>query len=299
GGAPGGRGVGAERGRPRRRGGQRRADRQQADVAGREDFPLTPAGEQPPGPRGDDDVLGAHLLIGRPDVGEGVADGQELAAVEDAADVEVPHRAGADGDAQRQADALGGLVGAQGFLNGEGALRGPEGEGGQALAAALVLPDGQEGVAGELDDVAAVGGDDVDEPAEVGVEQPRELLGPRCAPGGQALGEGGKAGDVGEQDSGRLLLAGRQGDGRGVGDQAADDERRQVTGNSVEDGRAAHAVWLAGLGILPAILKGPFRPVQSISDAEWEHTYWGARGSVATLTLRSTTSTPGRRTSTL
>ena len=39
---------------------------------------------------------------------------------------------------------------------------------------AVVLPDGQESIAGELDDVAAVVLDDVDEAAEVSVQQAGE-----------------------------------------------------------------------------------------------------------------------------
>src|SRR5262249_6613956 len=55
-------------------------------------------------------------------------------------------------------------------LDGKAALGDPPNREGQALGRGLCWPDGQERVAGELDDVAAVVGDDLDQPAEVRVE---------------------------------------------------------------------------------------------------------------------------------
>lgn len=63
----------------------------------------------------------------------------------------------------------------------------------------LHRPDRQQRVAGKLDHVAAVRLDCVEDLAEGGVEQPAQLFDAGRAALGQAFGERGEAGDIGEQ----------------------------------------------------------------------------------------------------
>jgi len=71
------------------------------------------------------------------------------------------------------------------------------------------LPEREHGVAGELEHVATRFRHQLDEAAEVGVQEPREVLGALGPARGEPLGERREARDVGEQDRGRERLGGR------------------------------------------------------------------------------------------
>ena len=82
-------------------------------------------------------------------------------------------------------------------------------------------PVGQQGVAGEFDDIAAVIVNDVDEAAEVRVQYLCEFLDPLGALGGEFFAQRGEAGNVGEQHGGvQPLGKGRVERRRRLGDAA-------------------------------------------------------------------------------
>jgi hypothetical protein len=102
-------------------------------------------------------------------------------------------------------------------------------------------PQREQGVAGELDHVAPMSGDDPGELVEVGVQEAAQLLDAGRATLRQAFGQGGPAGDVGEHDRRREPLGVRFARRGPASSKAAQDERGLVAGQRVGERGHRHA----------------------------------------------------------
>jgi uncharacterized protein len=141
-------------------------------------------------------------------------------------------RPGAHADSKRQPGVWSGRKIVQAGLGFEAALHGSSG--GLFESAGVAVPDGEQGVARELHDVAAMFDDEVDQEAEVDVETAREVFRANLATPGQRLGEGGEAGNVGKKSrAGEMIRAGGLGRPR-VRRKLPDDSSR----NKARDARA-------------------------------------------------------------
>jgi len=86
-------------------------------------------------------------------------------------------------------------------LNGASRLRRSTTESAELGIVAFCRPQRQQSVAGELHDVAAVRGDQLDEVAKVRIEEGAQLLSARCSARSQTFGQSSRARDVDEEGS--------------------------------------------------------------------------------------------------
>jgi hypothetical protein len=149
--------------------------------------------------RADDDRTRLGLGGGERGLDHRRADHDRLPAVVDPAEADEEDVPRADADFQVQPVPLGGGERRQGFLNAQAALGGQP-RGPREVVYARRRPEGEQGVAGELDHVTAVGLDRLDELAEVGVENLGEFLDPVRPARAELLAQRREARDVGEED---------------------------------------------------------------------------------------------------
>lgn len=159
--------------------------------------------DQVPGFRGQRHLAGAHGPRGGRQAGDRLAEQHGLPAVALAAQVREGQVARPDADLEGEGERESGQGGRGPSLEGEAALHGPPGQPCRRLRPIAPVPDGQDGVAGELDDIAAVRAHQVDDRAEEGVEVVRQNFGAFGTRFREPLRERGEAGYVSQQDRAR------------------------------------------------------------------------------------------------
>ena len=97
----------------------------------------------------------------------------------------------------------------------ESTLRGPKRRRRQITLGRL--PERDQRVACKLDDVPIVLGDHINQLAEIGIEETRQVLRSGRAALGQALGERSESGNICKEDGGRKVLGDRRGQRSQIG----------------------------------------------------------------------------------
>jgi hypothetical protein len=195
--------------------------------------PVAARADELPGRRGDRDgargreALGARHIVDRP------PDRHELPAIADPAYEGDLQRPRADAGTSLEPVHGGPLRIAQSGLNGEPRLGCAHDRVGQPILG-LHGPVGEEGVAGDRQDVAAVAVDEADQVGEVRVKVANEVLQTGGVRRRDLLDVRREARDVGEQqrskDAGRLELPDRSRDRQAIGEQARHVARHVMRG---------------------------------------------------------------------
>ena len=165
-------------------------------------------------------------VTGAGDLMHGFAGNGEFPTIELTADVDNGQRTGADRDLEQQVVFAGGIA-AHRALHCQCAGRRAQRRVARVGARGRRGPQHRHRIAGEFDDVAAVGLHNVDQPAEEIVQDMGERLGAIGALVGERFGEGRKTGDIREQHR-ALHVRQRRSIGPAGDEQAIDDQRRHV-----------------------------------------------------------------------
>ena len=132
--------------------------------------------------------------------------------------------------AHREVHALVHFIAVEFGLQVQATLRGTARGGWQVLVRVIGGPGRQQGIAGELDNIAPVGSDGADELSEVFVEQVTQFLRTDRATLTEARCQGSRAGDIGKEDCCRKVFCSGGGDWSRGDRLAAHDQCRHVTG---------------------------------------------------------------------